>query len=511
MNQLFYIARRIWSCGFLVILFSALVAGISPLHNLNAQDMDEQPANLELEPGQEITLPQAVRIALANNRDIKRSLLSVESAETQVTNAWSSVIPSINTSMTYTRNIEVPVFFIPSDFTNPNSPLIPVRTGTDNNWVGNVSVNQTLFRGEAFVGISSAALFRLVQSESFRATTQQMVTQTRIDYYNVLIAKEQFELQQATVRRLEKNLNQNQARSRAGLIDDYAVLQIEVQLANARPNLQDARYQIQQAYRRLTLTLGLPLQYDFTVVGNLRKYDIAQDSTVADVNAHLKKINEMTPLVLDYNQTFIGQALDMRGDIRIMRARLDLKDREIFAIKSRYLPELTATYNLQWQASEPEEPDFFGSERERARSQSVALSVSLPIFQGFRRNANLEQVQIQKKDLNLQQETTRQQAKNDIETATESLQQALETSDARRRAVEQARRGYEIALTRLDNGIGTQLDVTNAEVQLQQAELNYAQMVFSYLTSKAQYDLAIGRVPFVKKDNQELMKIIGSQ
>ncbi|MBD3274067.1 MAG: hypothetical protein GF372_02085, partial [Candidatus Marinimicrobia bacterium] len=227
MSQIFMnncLNKRLFSSAAIALIVAFFLFGQQP--EVRAQDGATN--EIDLQPGQEITLPQAIRIALANNRDIKRSLLSVESAETQVTTAWSSVIPSVSTSMTYTRNIEVPVFFIPSDFTDPNSPLIPVRTGTDNNWMGNISVTQTIFRGEALVGISSAALFRLVQSESFRATTQGMITQTRINYYNVLIAKERYELQQATVSRLEKNLKQNRARSRAGLVDDYAVLQLEV-------------------------------------------------------------------------------------------------------------------------------------------------------------------------------------------------------------------------------------------------------------------------------------------
>ena len=50
---------------------------------------------------------------------------------------------------------------------------------------------------------------------------------------------------------------------------------------------------------------------------------------------------------------------------------------------------------------------------------------------------------------------------------------------------------------RLENGLGSQLEVTDAEVQVRQAEVNYALMVFNYLTAKAQYDLATGVVPFV--------------
>ncbi|HKJ69443.1 MAG TPA: TolC family protein, partial [bacterium] len=359
-----------------------LVVGFLTVSGAIALYAQEQPTE-DLQQGETLTLPQAIRIALANNRDIKRSLLTVEEAETQVTTAWSQVIPRISTSMTYTRNVEVPVFFIPADFTDPNAPLVPVRTGTDNNWSGSVSVTQTIFRGEALVGISSATLFRTVQSESFRATAQQVVTQTRLAYYQVLIAQQRLQLQQATIDRLESNLAQNRSRYKAGLLDEYDVLQLEVQLANERPNLQDAQYAIQQAHRNLSLALGLPLQYEFQVEGNLRSFTITTQSTTDQENAHIKQIDRVTPIVLEPEEPFIQQAFAMRGDLRTLRAQLELKNREILGIRARYLPDISATYNLQWNAAEADEPDFFGTEQERARSQAVALSISLPIFQGF--------------------------------------------------------------------------------------------------------------------------------
>lgn len=498
--------------GTVYFLYGLLVVtGVFLITGTVAYGQAENESEVAIQEGETITLPQAIRIALANNRDIKRSLLTVEEAETQVTTAWSQVIPRVSTSMTYTRNVEVPVFFIPADFTDPNSPLVPVRTGADNNWNGNISVTQTLFRGEALVGISSAALYRAVQSESFRATAQQIVTQTRLAYYQVLIAEERFQLQQATVERLEKNLEQNRSRYRAGLLDEYDVLQLEVQLANERPSLQEARYGIQQAYRNLALSLGVPVQYDFQVEGNLRQYNLGTTSASNQDNGALKEIDEMTPLILEPEQSFLDQAFNARGDLRTLEAQLQLKNREILGLWAQYLPAISATYNIQWNATESGAPDFFGSEQQRARSQSVAFNVSLPLFQGFQRNANLARAKIQKKSLTIQQNAAREQARNAIASARESLQQALETADAREQAVEQAQRGYEIALTRLDNGVGSQLDVTNAEVQLQQAELNYAQNVFNYLTAKAQYDQAIGQVPFVEVDNSQLMENIGTE
>lgn len=74
----------------------------------------------------------------------------------------------------------------------------------------------------------------------------------------------------------------------------------------------------------------------------------------------------------------------------------------------------------------------------------------------------------------------------------------------RQKALELARQGYQRAQARLENGMGSQLDVTNAELQLREAEANYARMVFNYLSAKAQYDQAIGMVPFVDNDKPSL-------
>ena len=84
-----------------------------------------------------INLEQAIQISLANNTQMKRSLLSVRDADQQIRNAWSNVMPSIAASANYTRNLEVPVNFIPAIIFDPNATpgkLIPVASRTDNSW-----------------------------------------------------------------------------------------------------------------------------------------------------------------------------------------------------------------------------------------------------------------------------------------------------------------------------------------------------------------------------------------
>ena len=496
-------------CRFILMFMVVVLLGTVFTIPATAQDSDSTVVTMDEAVGNEkvLQLTEAIQVALANNSDIKRSLLSLKVADEEVTKAWSSVLPDVSGSATYTRNLEIPVNFVPAQFFDPSAPageLVPLQFGTDNNWQGGIAVEQTLFRGEAFVGISSSKLFKAAQAENLRATTQQIVTQARLAYYSVLVAEEQLRLQEATVERLEKNLVENEARLKAGLVDQYAVLQVEVQLSNQRPQLTQARYAVEQAYRDLRVVLGVPLDLAFSVQGDLNSFDIQSQQAASDINQNLKQVDNMTPYQFEQNRQVVDLATDLRGDIRVLEKQNALKNREIKAIKSRFLPTLTANYNLNWTASQAGLPNFFGTEDTRARSQTLGFTLSVPFFQGFERTSDLDIAQIEKKDLEEQRRAAVRSAQNQIQSAREALNQAIETAPARERALDLAQQGYQRARARLENGLSSQLDVTNAELQLREAEANYARMVYNYLSAKAQYDQAIGMVPYVDNDQPTL-------
>lgn len=460
-----------------------------------------QTQQTELIADYELTLDEAIKIAVANSPQVKRALLSVDDADELVKIAYSEIYPDISSSINYTRNFEIPVNFVPGEFFGgAPGTLVPVAFGTDNNWQGGFTASQTLFRGETLVGLSSATVFKTVQTENFRAISQQVITQTRIAYYSVLAAKEQFRLQETQIKRLEQNLKENEARQRAGLVDEYAVLSLKVQLSNQRPQLIEAEYGVDEAYRMLKIGMGLPPKFEFEVIGSLNDFDIISSNVVSEANEHIKKVDQMNPY------TFQKEGLDsvglesVRGDLRVLDASLALTDKEITAVKSRFLPTLSATYNLQWTSAEPDGPTFFENS---ARFQTLGINLSLPLFQGFKRVADVQRVLIQKKDLEEQKRGALLMAQNEVASASEDLNRAFETAEARKIALQQANEGYQRAQKRLENGLGSQFELTDAEVQVRQAEVNYALMVYGYLTAKAEYDLATGKVPFVDTEIEE--------
>jgi outer membrane protein TolC len=123
--------------------------------------------------------------------------------------------------------------------------------------------------------------------------------------------------------------------------------------------------------------------------------------------------------------------------------------------------------------------------------------VSLPLFTGFERLSALTTAKIEKKDIAVQKWAAEKSALDQYKSTTQRLQNLRNTASARKEAVDQARRGYEIARNRYENGLGSQMEVTEAELQVREAEMNYAMSVTDFLNTKADYDLATGMVPMI--------------
>jgi outer membrane protein TolC len=87
------------------------------------------------------------------------------------------------------------------------------------------------------------------------------------------------------------------------------------------------------------------------------------------------------------------------------------------------------------------------------------------------------------------------EARNQVRTLLDNVQEALQRAASQRRAVDQARRGFEIAGAEYRAGVGSQLQITDAEVALRESEFNYARAVYDYLVARSQLDLALGTAP----------------
>jgi outer membrane protein len=473
----------------------AVLAATLPTAPLGAQQAEA--------PERVMTLDDVVRTALERNRQIDIAQLEMAEAGQQVREAWGNVYPSISTTSSFTRNLEVPTQFLPAQIFDPQAEpgtLVPVRLGFDNQWYGQVRAEQPLFQAGVFIGVGAANRFQSLKTEEARGTAQQVATRARQAYYDVLLAEESRRLNENAVARVRQTLEETRARFRAGLASEYDVLRLEVQLANLEPRLRQADNQAAAARRLLATELGMEGGEEVRVAGSLAalRLDPAEnDPANRQIMAVMGlRAPESTPV-----DEVLQTAWQRRSDLRQLEWTRRLTEAQLRAEQGEALPKVALFGVYSIMANENGSPQFFGgSDGLRNYGQQVGVQITMPIFQGFQRSARVQQRRAAVRQVEVRQRLARVQVENQIRTLRDNVIEARERTDAQRRAVEQAQRGYDIARKQYREGISSQLEVTDAEGALRESEFNYAQAVHDYLTARARLDEAVGVVPWVDTD-----------
>lgn len=441
-----------------------------------------------------------VRRALDSNRDLVAAREGYVTAQEQVSEAWSSVMPSVDLNASYTRNISPTVNFLPAQIFDPNAgsnDYIGVQFGADNTYNSTIAIEQPLFRPGVLVALGAANRYESLQQEAVRGTAHGVVTQTRIGYYQLLLAQEQVRLTQKSVDRVRQSLKETQAISEAGLASDYDVLRLEVELANLEPNLRRAENAVHQARRQLAIQAGLDDLDGLTVEGALAAMNLSDLSDNSPANREILSFVGVRPREIEVDEA-VSVAGEQRSDLRQLSLTEDLRHTEMRLEQAEYLPDITLFGSYVISAQNNGSPTWFGAgSGQRAYSRLAGIRVSLPIFQGFRRDARIDQKRAALRQAQAQSEQAFDLARSQVQAIIENGEEARLRAEAQRLAVRQATRGYEIATAQYREGIGSQLELTDAEVALRQSEFNYAQAVYDYLVARAQLDEALGSVPLV--------------
>jgi len=447
-------------------------------------------------------LADLVRLALDKNRDLTAAREAYITSQEQVSEAWSSVMPSVDLNASYQRNIAAPVSFLPAEiFGGEPGEFLPVQFGADNQWNSTLTVEQPLFKPNVIVALGAARRYENLQGEVLRGSEQSIVTQVRAGYYQLLLSQEQARLTENSVRRVRESLEETRALNRAGLAGDYDVLRLEVELANLEPNLRRATNAVLQARRQLAVLVNVEDHETLDIRGSLAEMDLNDIDANSPENREVLTFNGARIGGLDQVQAALEEglerAVEQRSDLRQLELTEELRHTEMRAEQATYLPEISLFGSYVVSAQQNGSPNFFGSTDTRASSRFVGLRVSVPIFKGFSRDARIDQKRASLRAAQANSAQGTQAAQSQVRTIVEAVEEAYLRATAQNMAVRQAGRGFEIASAQYAEGISSQLELTDAEIALRQSEFNYAQAVYDYLIARAQFDEATGQVPIV--------------
>ena len=442
------------------------------------------------------SLRRAVNVALANSRTLADAEHGLEGARQQVREAWSNVLPDISVNATYARNLLVQEIFLPAEFFGgAPGEVRPIRVGSDNTWTAGLNVSQPLFEYDLFIGVGAAGQYEALQEEMVRGTAQQVVTAVRQAYFDALLALEELRLTEESIVRVRQNLDETRARYAAGLVSEYDVLRFDVEHATVSANLERAQNLVAARKRALLVEMGLDPDDNVELVGRLNEVNPDALELNSPENQELLLLAGIPGVINAQIDELIGTALLLRTDVRQLQATVSLEEARVKTVKGQFYPTLSLFSNYNVMAPQNGGPQFFGTTANRTTTAAAGLQISMPIFQGFGRFAQVHQAEAVVRQNETRLERVEQETLNQVRTLLDATRESRARAQSQRRAVAQAQRGYDIASAEYSEGIGSQLQVTDAEVVLRQSEYNYALAIYDHLVARAQLELAIGMVP----------------
>jgi outer membrane protein len=446
-----------------------------------------------------LTLDDAVRMALERNQDLEVARLELGRSQAQVREAWSHVYPRVDLTTGYTRNVDAPISFLPARIFDPNAgedELIGMRFGTDNVWMNQVRLEQPIFRAAAFVGVGAAGRYRALQEEVLRGVELEVATRVRIAFFDALLAEETLRLTEASLTRVRRSFEETRSLYRAGMVSEYDALRLEVELRNLEPRVRQARSRAVAARRTLAAELGMEDGEALRVSGSLAALSLSEEATDAGAGAAAENralaAFAARPLPAGGGEAGVDAALRDRSDLRQLALTRELRTAELRAEQAEYLPRVSLWGTHTHTAQQDGGPDWFGGMS--ATQRQVGIQVTMPLFSGLQRPARVQQKRIAVEQVAAQMGLARARAENEVRTLADAVEEARDRAGAQRLAIRLAQRGWEIATLENREGIGSQLQVTDAENALRESEFNYAQAVHDYLVARARLDAAAGRV-----------------
>jgi len=418
-----------------------------------------------------ISLDDAVRIGLQHNRQLEIARLDKRMAGQKVRESWAEVLPHLSSSLTYTRTLKPSVIFLPSTIFGGTGGTQAIEISSDNSSVASLNLNQNIFKLSAFAGIKASGLVREISDESYRNTNAEVVTSIRRAYYDVLIAAENRKLVEQSIARWEQAQRDTDALFRQGVAADIDTLKAWLSVENLKPDLIRARHGESIAATKLKVVMGIEQDTPLALSDSLAFTEIPVPQGVAAA---------------------YREALDNRPDLRSLGLQVEAEDEKVTAARSEGLPVLSAFGQLQAQ-TQFDDDTALDSTRWPV-SSSVGLQLSVPIFSGFATSSRIEQAKINRLQQRTRYEDLKAQVRADVEVRLSNLIEARKRIDVQSKTIAVAERSYRITRLRLREGIGSRLELTDAELQLQTAKTNYLQAVYDYLIAATELEKSLGRI-----------------
>lgn len=410
-----------------------------------------------------LTLGEAIDLALSENPTIKVAELEVQRFDYVKRQTWGNLLPQLAASGSYQRSI------VKSEMRGG------ISFGADNTFAVQGDLTLPLFAPQVYRTMKLNDTQMAAAVEAARSSRITLVAEVKKSFYNILLAEQSLEVLRESQATVQRTVDDTDLQYRHGLASEYDLLTAQVQLSNLQPTIIQTETSIKLAKLLLKMYLSIPEEVEIEVAGEL---DAMRDQVLAGTDGLTADLSD-------------------NSDLRTLDLQQELLRRQLKVANAGRLPSLGAFGSATYTGNDM--APFMGIGGEDASKYfwthpiTVGVQLSVPIFAGLTRMNKSREIKNQISQIALQRTYAEQQIGVQMQSALNDLLTAREKMFAQERTVEQARKAYSISDTRYRAGAGTILELNSAQLARTQAQLNFSQAIYDYLSAKAEYDRIAGR------------------
>jgi outer membrane protein TolC len=427
----------------------------------NAKAQESNSANYSLQ--------QSIDYAIKNSPNYLNSELDLKNAEYRRKEITGLGLPQVTGSVDLKNYLELPTQLLPGQFFGaPAGTFIPVRFGTKYNSTAGINASQLIFSSDYIFGLKASTEFINLSKISVTRSKAELISQVSKAYYTVIINRDRIKLLDANVVRLKKILDDTKAFNKQGFAELIDVERLEVQYNNLTTEKD-----------KTVRLIGL----SETVLKFQMGYKLSDPITLSDsLNINTDTFEELSSSKIDITK---------RPDYQLLKAQQSLLDIDVKRLKWGYMPTLAAYGAYQYNAQR-EKFDFLDTEQQWFKIALIGATLNLTIFDGFQRHNKIQQAKISSlKNLNTIK-TIEQAGELEATVASISYNNAYSSVLVQKKNMILAQHVYDVAQKKYQGGVGTTLEIVNAETSLKEAQTNYYNAVYDMLIAKIDYQKAIG-------------------
>ena len=419
----------------------------------------------------ELTLDQCIDLAIENNENLKNAKLEEKISKALSREYLSVGLPQINFDGGLKYNHDVPKSLIDISRFMPGVPEgteQEVSFGQDYDGRVDLFINQMIFNGSYFVGLSAAKELVKLSKKLTRRNEIDIVETVQKAYYTVLNTKKRIDLVNSNLDRLQNLLNEMKQLYENGFIEKLDVDRIQVAFNNLKSEKIKADRLYKLSNEVLNFQVGLPVGTEVKLIGNLSE-DI---------------INQFQYNISDFDYS-------NRIEYSILKTDKNLKFYDLKNNRTQYLPQVYANYNYGYNTASSNYNLFFENDRWKSFG-TLGLKVIIPIFDGFLKRSKINQSKFKIEQIENQMLFLERSINLQINQSIANYENTKESLKISKENLELAQNVYNSTEIKYREGVGSNLELIDSNNSLKTAQNQYYNSLYESIIASIDIKKTLG-------------------